>query len=151
MNGSPQSVKTPRRRKLKPADAGDVPLARGCLAEGSLPVEIAAIIRQAAERIDVWTPKGVHFGWEKAFKNKGKFPASMTKPEARVLVRRVLLQAPLKVFANRREGLPAHGEFRIVADAGGIIGTRGQRALRIVLSRDSTGYVIDNAFPVVSA
>ena len=127
----------------------EVPLAEGRL--GDLPAEIAVIIRDAAERIDAWTPKGVHFGWESAFKNKGKFPASMSKAEARVLVRRVLLQAPLRVFANHREGLPADGEFRILADAGGVIGTRGQRALRIVLARDAIGYVVDNAFPVIGA
>ena len=123
----------------------------GRLADGSLPAEIDAIVRDAAERIDDWTPKGVHFGWESAFKNKGKFPASMSKTEARVLVRRVLLEAPLRVFANRREGLPADGEFQILADAGEVIGTRGQRALRIILARDAAGYLIDNAFPVRGA
>ena len=127
----------------------DVPLAEGCLADGSLPPEVAAIVRQAADRIDAWTPKGVHFGWESAFKNKGKFPPSMSKAEARVLVRRLLLEAPLRVFANRREGLVARGEYRIVADAGEVIGTRGQRTLRIVLARDVIGYVVDNAFPVI--
>jgi hypothetical protein len=126
-----------------------VPLAEGRLCD--LPAEIGAMIREAVSRIDAWTPKGVHFGWEKAFKNKGKSPAAMSKAEARTLVRRVLLEAPLKVFANRREGLPADGEFRIVADAGVVIGTRGQRVLRIVLARDATGYVIDNAFPVLNA
>ena len=123
----------------------------GRLADGSLPAEIDAIVRDAAERIDDWTPKGVHFGWESAFKNKGKFPASMSKTEARVLVRRVLVEAPLRVFANRREGLPAAGEFQILADAGEVIGTRGQRALRIILARDAAGYLIDNAFPVRGA
>jgi hypothetical protein len=126
-----------------------VPLAEGRL--GDLPAEIGAMIREAVARIDAWTPKGVHFGWEKAFKNKGKFPTVMSKAEAHTLVRCVLLEAPLKVFANRREGIPAAGEFRIVADAGDIIGTRGQRALRIVLARDGAGYVIDNAFPVLNA
>lgn len=126
-----------------------VSLAEGRLCD--LPAEIGAMIREAVARIDAWTPKGVHFGWESAFKNKGKFPAEMSKSEARALVRRLLLEAPLKVFANRREGLPAAGELRIVIAVGDVIGTRGQRALRVVLARDATGYVIDNAFPVLSA
>ena len=148
MDGSRKAA-GPRTRRKKAALLNDVPLAQCHL--GDLPADIGAIVREAAERIDAWTPKGVHFGWEKAFKNKGKFPASMSKAQARGLVRRVLLEAPLQVFANRREGLPADGEFRIVADAGDVIGTRGQRALRIVLARDATSYVIDNAFPVLSA
>ena len=149
MDGSPSATGPRTRRNKKAALVNDAPLAEGRLAE--LPAEIGALIRQAAQRIDAWTPKGVHFGWETAFRNKGKFPASMSKAEARALVQRILLEAPLQVFANRREGLPADGEYRIVVDAGQVIGTRGQRTLRIVLARDASGYLVDNAFPVISA
>lgn len=149
MDGSTRAAGRRKRPNTRAALLDEVPLADGRL--GDLPAEIGAIVREAVERIDAWTPKGVHFGWESAFKNKGKFPAAMSKAEARALVRRVLLEAPLKVFTNRREGRPADGEFRIVADAGDVIGTRGQRALRIVLARDASGYLVDNAFPVIGA
>lgn len=112
-------------RRKKTLLLKEAPLAQGCLDE--LPPEIAPIVRQAAARIDAfWIPKGVHFGWERAFRNKGKFPAWMSKAEACVLVQRVLLEAPLRVFANRREGSAASGEYRVVADAGDVIATRGQ-------------------------
>jgi hypothetical protein len=149
MDGSTRAPGPRKRRKIRAALLDEVPLAEGRLCD--LPAEIGAIVREAVERIEAWTPKGVHFGWEKAFKNKGKFPAVMSKAEARALVRRLVLGESLKVFANRRDGLPADGEFRIVVNAGEVIGTRGQRALRIVLARAATGYVIDNAFPVLSA
>ena len=127
------------------------PLATGCLSDGSLPSSVATAVREAAERIDAWTPKGVHFGWESAFQNKGKFPASMSKADARQLVQRVLLEAPLQVFANRRAGILAPDELRVVANFGGVVGTRGQRSLRIIIRRDAAGAVVDNAFPVLSA
>ncbi len=149
MNGSLRTAGPRTRQRTRAALLKEVPLAEGRLDD--LPREIAAIIRQAAQRIDAWMPKGVHFGWETAFRNKGKFPASMSKAEARALVQRILLEVPLQVFANRREGLPADGEYRIVADAGQVIGTRGQRTLRIVLARDASGYLVDNAFPVIGA
>lgn len=151
MDGLVIEARPRRQRTQKAALLKEVPLASGCMGDGSLPPEIEAMVRQASQRIDTWTPKGVHFGWEQAFRNKGKFPVSMSKPEARALVQRVLCEARLQVFANRREGIFANGEFRIVADAGEVIGTRGQRVLRIVLVRDSGGYRVDNAFPVLSA
>src|SRR5512134_229332 len=98
MDGSLKAAGARMRRKKRAALLEEVPLAEGRF--GDLPAEFGAIIREAAERIDAWTPKGVHFGWEKAFKNKGKFPAAMSKAEARTLVRRLMLEAPLKVFAN---------------------------------------------------
>ena len=106
------TVAGPRaRRKTRAVLLKEVPLAEGRL--GELPPEIAAIVRQAAARIDAWTPKGVHFGWETAFRNKGKFPASMSKAEARALVQRVLLEA-----VNRhRSGLfhaDSHTELEVL-------------------------------------
>jgi hypothetical protein len=105
-------------------------------------------IAQAAERVAEWVPKGVHFGWEKSFKNKGKFPATMSKDEARDLVAGLLRSRPLTIHANGQPPASSAGRLRIVADAGRVIGTRRQRRVRIVLVRDKTGFVIENAFPV---
>ena len=90
----------------------------------------------------------MHFGWESSFRDKGKFPATMTKDEARELVRVVLLKGVVGCRPNRRDGRPAEDQFVVVADAGRIIGTRGQRRIRIVIVRDAGGYRVDNAFPV---
>lgn len=147
MDASANSVTARRPLRGKAPAAGEPPLAAGRLED--LPAGLAAAIGEAIARIDEWTPKGVHFGWEKAFKNKGKFPASMDKAQARALVCRLLREAPLQVFANRRAGQAVAGELRIVAAAQGSIGTRGQRAVRIVLARDAAGYRVDNAFPVI--
>jgi hypothetical protein len=105
-------------------------------------------IAEAAERIAEWVPKGVHFGWEKSFKNKGKFPATMSKDEARDLVAGLLRSRPLTIYPNEQLPGCSARRLRIVADAGRVIGTRRQRRVRIVLVRDETGFVIDNAFPV---
>lgn len=110
--------------------------------------DVATALRQAAERIAEWTPKGVHFGWEPSFRNKGKFLATMTKDEARALVRDVLLRGEIDCHPNRRDGCPAEDQFVVVADAGRIIGTRGQRRIRVVIVRDAGGHRVDNAFPV---
>jgi len=107
-------------------------------------------LSEAAARIGEWVPKGVHFGWERSFRNKGKFPAAMNKDDARTAVARLLLTATLTIYPNRREGAPAPGEVMVVADAGQPIGTRGQRRVRIVIIRDDRGYLVDNAFPVHS-
>jgi hypothetical protein len=93
-------------------------------------------------------PKGVHFGWEKSFKNKGKFPATMSKDDARELVAGLLLRGPLTIYPNEQLPASSAGRLRVVADAGPVIGTRRQRRVRIVLVRDKTGFVIENAFPV---
>ena len=140
----------PRSRTSRPPAGvpADMPIAVGRIGDGSLAEDIEAIVREAAVRISDWTPKGVHFAWERSFRNKGKFLATMNKDEARALVRETLLATPLLVFANRREGKRAPNEFRIVADLGRVIGSRGQRRIRIVLTRDARGYLIDNAFPV---
>lgn len=105
-------------------------------------------IRQAADRVAEWVPKGVHFGWEKSFRNKGKFPATMSKEEARSLVAGLLRGAPLRI--DREDPLSAPGieRFRVVADAGRIIGTRGQRRVRMIVVRDGIGFAVENAFPV---
>lgn len=108
----------------------------------------SAMIQDAAARIALWLPKGVHFGWETSFRNKGKFPAWMSKEEARRLVVRLLETAPLQVHPNRRDGITASGELRVVADALEPVGTRGQRRVRVVIVRDAFGHVVENAFPV---
>jgi hypothetical protein len=115
------------------------------------PPEVATYeraIAEAAERIAEWVPKGVHFGWEKSFKNKGKFPATMSKDEARHLVAGLLRSRPLTICPNEQLPASGTGRLRVVADAGRVIGTRRQRRVRIVLVRDKTGFVIENAFPV---
>jgi hypothetical protein len=104
-------------------------------------------IEQAAERIAEWVPKGVHFGWEKSFKNKGKFPATMSKDEARSLVAGLLRSGPLTIYPNEQPPASSVG-LRVVADAGRVIGTRSQRRVRIVLVQDKMGFVVENAFPV---
>ena len=131
MDGSPNA-----RRRQRPALADEPPLATGRLVDGSLPGGIGAIVGEAAARIDDWTPKGIHFGWETAFRNKGKFPATMSKADARALVQSVLREAPLQVFPNHREGRAADGEWRLLTDTGTVVGTRGQRFLRIVIARN---------------
>ncbi len=105
-------------------------------------------IQQAADRIAEWLPKGVHFGWERSFKNKGKFPATMTKEVARSLVAGLLRNALLAIYPNGRDDLPFAEQLRVVAEADGVIGTRGQRRVRIVLVRDPDGFLVENAFPV---
>lgn len=105
-------------------------------------------VTQAVERVAEWVPKGVHFGWEKSFKNKGKFPATMSKDEARELVGGLLLGGPLTIYPNEQPPASSAGRLRVVADAGRVIGTLRQRRVRIVLVRDKTGFVIENAFPV---
>jgi hypothetical protein len=107
-------------------------------------------VRQAAARITEWVPKGVHFGWERAFRNKGKFPASMSKPDARRLVAALLATAPLTVHGNRREGRACPDQLVVIAEAADAVGTRGQRRVRIVIVRDDAGYAVENAFPVRS-
>jgi hypothetical protein len=110
--------------------------------------DVATALRRAARRIGEWAPKGVHFGWEPSFRNKGKFLATMTKDEARALVRDVLLRGEIDCHPNRRDGCSAEDQFVVVADAGRIIGTRGQRRIRVVIVRDAGGHRVDNAFPV---
>ena len=105
-------------------------------------------IQQAADRIAEWLPKGVHFGWERSFKNKGKFPATMTKEVARSLVAGLLRNALLAIYPNSRDEMPFAEQLRVVAEADGVIGTRGQRRVRIVLVRDPDGFLVENAFPV---
>jgi hypothetical protein len=105
-------------------------------------------IRQAVDRIADWVPKGIHFGWEKSFENKGKFPAAMDKDAARLLVAGLLENALLSIYPNRREDGSVSGQLRIVAEAGRIVGTRGQQRVRIVIVRDATGFLVENAFPV---
>ena len=105
-------------------------------------------LEQAADRIAEWVPKGVHFGWERSFKNKGKFPVTMSKNAARSLVAGLLRNAPLTISRSRRaDGMSAE-QLRVVAEAGETVGTRGQRRVRIVLGRDSAGFLVENAFPV---
>jgi len=110
--------------------------------------DVATALRRAAERIVEWMPKGVHFGWESSFKNKGKFLATMTKDEARDLVRDALLRAEIERHPNQRDGRLAEDQFVVVADVGRTIGTRGQTKIRIVIVRDAGGHRVDNAFPV---
>jgi hypothetical protein len=105
-------------------------------------------IQQSADRIAEWVPKGVHFGWEKSFENKGKFPATMNKDAARLLVAGLLRGALLAIYPNRREDRSVSGQLRVVAEAGRIVGTRGQQRVRIVIVRDSGGFLVENAFPV---
>lgn len=105
-------------------------------------------LEQAADRITEWVPKGVHFGWERSFKNKGKFPATMSKDAARSLVAGLLRNAPLTISPSRRPDRTGAEQLRVVAEAGETVGTRGQRRVRIVLGRDSAGFFVENAFPV---
>lgn len=105
-------------------------------------------LEQAADRIAEWVPKGVHFGWERSFKNKGKFPATMSKDAARNLVAGLLRNAPLTVSPSRRPDRTSAEQLRVVAEAGETVGTREQRRVRIVLGRDSAGFFVENAFPV---
>lgn len=105
-------------------------------------------LEQAADRITEWVPKGVHFGWERSFKNKGKFPATMSKDAARSLVAGLLRNAPLTISPSRRPDRTSAEQLRVVAEAGETVGTRGQRRVRIVLGRDSAGFFVENAFPV---
>lgn len=105
-------------------------------------------IEQAADRITEWAPKGVHFGWERSFKNKGKFPSTMTKAAARSLVAGLLRNARLTISLNRPDEKASAEQLRVVANADGIVGTRGQRRVRVVLIRDSAGFLVGNAFPV---
>lgn len=105
-------------------------------------------IQQSVERIAEWVPKGVHFGWEKSFKNKGKFPATLNKDEARRLVAGLLQSALLAIYHNCREEGPVSRQLRVVAEAGHVVGTRGQRRVRIIIVRDTAGFRVENAFPV---
>jgi hypothetical protein len=105
-------------------------------------------VEQAADRIAEWVPKGVHFGWERSFRNKGKFPATMSKDAAGSLVAGLLRSAPLTIYPNRREDGTTSEQLRVVAEADGVVGTRGQRRVRIVLVRDAAGFLVENAFPV---
>ena len=105
-------------------------------------------VEQAADRIAEWVPKGVHFGWERSFKNKGKFPATMTKAAARSLVAELLRSAPLTITLNRPDEKTSAEQLRVVAEADGTVGTRGQRRVRVVLLRDSAGFLVENALPV---
>jgi hypothetical protein len=105
-------------------------------------------IQQSADRIGEWVPKGVHFGWETSFENKGKFPATMNKDAARWLVAGLLQSAPLSIYPNRREDRSVAEQLRIVAEAGRVVGTRGQQRVRIVIVRDLAGFLVENAFPV---
>ena len=113
-----------------------------------LPEHYRRAVEQAADRIAEWMPKGVHFGWERSFKNKGKFPATMTKAAARSLVAELLRSAPLTISPNRPDGKTSAEQLRVVAEADRTVGTRGQRRVRVVLLRDSAGVLVDNAFPV---
>ena len=113
-----------------------------------LPEHYRRAVEQAADRIAEWVPKGVHFGWEKSFKNKGKFPATMTKAAARSLVAELLRSAPLTISPDRADEKTSAGQLRVIAEADRTVGTRGQRRVRVVLLRDSTGVLVDNAFPV---
>ena len=105
-------------------------------------------IQQSADRIAEWVPKGVHFGWEKSFKNKGKFPTTMNKDEARRLVAGLLQSALLAIYPNRREEGSISRQLRVVAEAGHVVGTRGQQRVRIIIVRDPAGFLVENAFPV---
>jgi hypothetical protein len=103
-------------------------------------------IQQSADRITEWVPKGVHFGWEKSFRNKGKFPTTLNKDGARRLVAGLLQSALLAIYPNRGE--EGSGQLRIVAEAGHVVGTRGQQRVRIIIVRDTAGFLVENAFPV---
>jgi len=105
-------------------------------------------IRQSVDRIAEWVPKGVHFGWEKSFKNKGKFPTTMNKEGARRLVAGLLQSALLAIYPNRREEGSISRQLRVVAEAGHVVGTRGQQRVRIIIDRDPAGFLVENAFPV---
>ena len=105
-------------------------------------------IQQSADRIAEWVPKGVHFGWEKSFRNKGKFPTAMSKDEARGLVARLLRSASLAIYPDRGEAGPVARQLRVVAEAGHVVGTRGQQRVRIIIVRDADGFLVENAFPV---
>jgi hypothetical protein len=59
-----------RRRKNARSTALAPPLlASGRLQELEAAGVYGATVRQAASRIGEWRPKGVHFGWERSFKN----------------------------------------------------------------------------------
>lgn len=136
-----QTVEVPDRQPLKarePASPDD-------------PAGYRAALSEAAARIGEWVPKGVHFGWERSFRNKAKFPATMSKDDARELVADLLLNAALAIYPNCREGVAVPGQVIVVAEAGRPIGTRGQRRVRIILIPDDRGFLVDNAFPVRSA
>lgn len=136
----------PARVPIKHRRTGPTP-SKG-LSEGWISPEVQEAVRQAADRIGEWTPKGVHFGWESSFKNKGKFLAAMTKKDARTLVREALQKFDLKVYPNQRGGEIVADQILVVADIGRPIGTRDQTRIRIVIIRDAKGYLVDNAFPV---
>src|SRR5512134_3602483 len=72
-------------------------------------------LEQAADRITEWVPKGVHFGWERSFKNKGKFPATMSKNAARSLVAGLLRNAPLAISPGRGPDRTSAEQLRVVA------------------------------------
>lgn len=105
-------------------------------------------IQQSADRIAEWVPKGVHFGWEKSFRNKGKFPTTLNKDGARRLVAGLLQSALLAIYPNRGEEGSVSRQLRIVAEAGHVVGTRGQQRVRIIIVRDTAGFLVENAFPV---
>jgi hypothetical protein len=124
------------------------PLVKARLADLPETDERRRAIQQAADRIAEWVPKGVHFGWEKSFKNKGKFPTTLTKGDARRLVAGLLQSALLAIYPNRREDGEVSRQLRIVAEAGHVVGTRGQQRVRIIIVQDTAGFRVENAFPV---
>ena len=137
-----------RRKRKRPTSPPAPPLAAGRLADLPEASGYRGAILEALDRIDDWVPKGVHFGWEASFKNKGKFPAAMNKEAARRLVAHLLHAAPLAVYENARDGQPVDQQFRVVVDAGAVVGSRGQERIRVIIVRDGAGFVIENAFPV---
>ena len=52
------------------------------------------------------------------------------------------------IYPNRREEGSVSRQLRIVAEAGHVVGTRGQQRVRIIIVRDTAGFRVENAFPV---
>lgn len=136
-------------RRVRRAAPAPLPLiVRTRLADLPETNEHRRAIQQSADRIAEWVPKGVHFGWEKSFRNKGKFPTTLTKGDARRLVAGLLQSALLAIYPNRDGEGSVSRQLRIVAEAGHVVGTRGQQRVRIVIVRDAGGFLVENAFPV---
>jgi hypothetical protein len=164
VDGSPRSGRERREERAPASGAGPKCRNRSREAALSLPPlpllvrarladlpetdEHRRAIQQSADRIADWVPKGIHFGWEKSFENKGKFPATMNKDAARLLVAGLLRKALLAIYPNRREDGSVSQQLRVVVEAGFIVGTRGQQRVRIIIVRDPTGFLVENAFPV---
>lgn len=72
----------------------------------------------------------------------------MSKDAARHLVADLLVRAPLTFCGNGRDGRLVDGQLRVIAEANSVVGTRGQRRVRIIIIRDNVGFLVENAFPV---